>query len=159
MADFWRDSGYRLLRRDESGHLAVTDDFLRAYIARPELAPVPESCAAERALHAALLANPREAVAEARLAALADPDARDNWRVVLGFRDRLAAAGTVEACYMGLFAGGEGAAARVPPLFVDQMVHVVLRGLLEGFVRNPQCATVRGNQSGSSAKHRLYRME
>ena len=129
MADFWRDSGYRLLRRDESGHLAVTDDFLRAYIARPELAPVPESCAAERALHAALLANPREAVAEARLAALKDPDARDNYRVVLAFRDRLVAAGTVEACYIGLFTGG---GPPVPPLFVDQMVHVVLRGLLEG---------------------------
>jgi hypothetical protein len=68
MADFWRDSGYHLLQRDASGHLGVTDDFLRAYIARPELAPIAESCAAERALHAALLANPRAAVAEARLA-------------------------------------------------------------------------------------------
>jgi hypothetical protein len=91
----------------------VTDDFLRAYIARPELAPVPESCAAERALHAALPANPREAVAEARLAALADPDARDNYRVVLAFRDRLVAAGTVEACYMGIFREGADRASRI----------------------------------------------
>ena len=54
--DFWRSSGFRLLRRDDSGHLAVTDDFLRAYLIRPEMLPTDESCAAEIALHDALLA-------------------------------------------------------------------------------------------------------
>ncbi len=75
MRDFWRDSGFHLLARDDGGHLGVTDDFLRAYFNRPELRPVAESCAAERRLHGALLANPREAVAAQRLAGLADPDA------------------------------------------------------------------------------------
>ena len=46
MADFWRHSGYHLLRVREDGRLGVTDDFLRAYIERPEMRPVAESCTA-----------------------------------------------------------------------------------------------------------------
>ena len=131
MPDFWRDSGYHLLRQDgETGHLAVTEDFLRAYFRRPELRPVKESCAAEIALHESLLANPREAVSQARLDALADPDARDNYRIVLGFRDRLVAAGTVEAAYARIFAEPDG--VRMPPLFLDQLAQVIARALLEG---------------------------
>ncbi len=130
MPDFWRDSGFHLLERDDRGHLVVTDDFLRAYFLRPEVRPVEESCAAERALHEALMRNPREAVGAARLAELADPDARENYEIVLAFRDRLAAAGTVERCYLGLFLA-EGALP-VPPLFVDQMAHVIARAMLEG---------------------------
>ena len=68
MPEFWTDSGYRLLEPGPQERLAVGDDFLRAYFLRPELCPVEESCDAERALHTALLANPREAVSEARLA-------------------------------------------------------------------------------------------
>jgi len=133
MQDFWRDSGYHLLGRADDGRLAVTDDFLRAYFARPEVAPVEESCAAERRLHQALLANPREAVSEQRLAALADPDARENYQVVLAFRDRLAAAGTVETAYLELFLeSAPEAGVPVPPLFVDQLAHVLVRHLLEG---------------------------
>ncbi len=134
MADFWRDSGYRLLERDGRGYLAVTDDFLRAYFQRPEVRPVEESCAAERALHAALLKNPREAVTAARLGELDDPDAGENYRVVLGFRDRLLAAGTLEECYLRLFLPSSDAdtGAPVPPLFIDQMAHVIARGILEG---------------------------
>jgi hypothetical protein len=130
MADFWRDSGFHLLRRDARGYLAVTDDFLRAYLRRPELQPVPESCAAERRLHEALLANPRERVSEQRLAELADTDARENYQVVLAFRDRLVAAGTLEESYLQCFlAPGP---VPVPPLFLDQMAHAIARGLLEG---------------------------
>jgi hypothetical protein len=68
-------------------------------------------------------------VAEARLAEFADADARDNWRVVLDFRDRLVEAGTVEACYIGLF---RSTAISIPPLFIDQMAHVILRNILDG---------------------------
>jgi hypothetical protein len=135
MPDFWRDSGYHLLDRGPEGHLSVTDDFLRAYFLRPEVRPVEESCAAERALHEALMANPREAVSDTRLAKLADPDAQDNYRVVLGFRDRLVRAGTLEECYLGAFLPGEGGApaqVSLPPLFIDQMAHVILRSILEG---------------------------
>ena len=140
MAGFWNDSGYRLLERGPQGHLAVSDEFLRAYFMRPEVRPVEESCAAERALHAALAANPREAVSEARLAELADPDARDNYRIVLGFRDRLVAAATLEECYLRLFPpapesrapGAPASTVPVPPLFIDQLAHVILRAALDG---------------------------
>lgn len=128
MPDFWRNSGFHLLERDAAGRLRVTDDFLRAYYLRPELHPVEESCDAERRLHASLMAAPRRAVADAELAALADADARHNYRVVLKFRDRLLAAGTVEGCYMGLFKG----TVDVPPLFIGQLAHVILRNLLDG---------------------------
>jgi hypothetical protein len=128
-ADFWRASGWHLLKRDAAGWHVVTDDFLRAYLRRPELAPEAESCAAERALHAALLDEPRAAVPAARLAALADADARDNYGLFLGFRDRLVAAGTLEACYLSLFRSGE---ALLPPLFIDHMAHAILRGVLDG---------------------------
>ena len=43
------------------------------------------------------------------------------------FRDRLLAAGTVEGCYMALFKG----TIDVPPMFIDQLAHVVLRNILE----------------------------
>jgi len=128
LPDFWRNSGFHLLERDAAGCLRVTDDFLRAYYLRPEVHPVEESCEAERRLHAALMQAPRRAVGEGEIAALADEDARHNYRVLLRFRDRLLAAGTVEGCYMGLFKGP----VDVPPLFVAQLAHVVLRNLLDG---------------------------
>ncbi len=80
------------------------------------------------------MAEPRSVVDEARLAALADADARDNYRVVLAFRDRLVAAGTLEDCYLGCFRGPTGVPPQsgVPPLFIDQMAHVILRRVLDG---------------------------
>jgi hypothetical protein len=71
---------------------------------------------------------PRRAVSKDELDRLQDRDAAHNYEVVLRFRDRLLSAGTVEGCYQHLFKGG----VDVPPLFVDQMAHVVLRNLLEG---------------------------
>jgi len=129
LKDFWRSSGYGLLERDADGWLTVTDDFLRAYLLRPEMQPADESCANERALHAALLDDPFLAVPPAHLAALADPVARENYQLILDFRDRLVASGTLERCYIGLF-GGER--VPIPPLFVDQLTHVILRNALDG---------------------------
>jgi hypothetical protein len=129
MPDFWRSSGYHLLEKDPAGRLRVSDDFLRAYYLRPEIHPVEESCDAEHALHESLMAAPRRAVAAAELEAVADADARDNYRILLRFRDRLLAAGTLEACYAGLF---QGQGVDVPPLFVEQLAHVILRSILEG---------------------------
>lgn len=130
MADLWPSSGYRLLERNAQGCLAVTDEFLRAYLNRPEIMPVEESLDAERRLHAELLANPRMAVEPGRLSALGDPDAEDNYRILLAFRDRVIAAGTIEACYRGLF-GEKQPEVPVPPLFVDQLVHVIMRNILD----------------------------
>jgi len=108
--------------------LRVTDDYLRAYYLRPEVHPVEESGPREHALHASLMADPRRRVTQAEIDAVEDPDGRDNYRVVLGFRDRLVEAGTIEAAYMGLFK----APVDLPPLFIEQMVHVVLRNILDG---------------------------
>jgi hypothetical protein len=93
------------------------------------VAPVESSCRAELALHDALMREPRRAVAEAEIGALADPDARDNYRVLLRFRARLLEARSVEACYAGLF---RGAGVDLPPLFVAQLAHVIVRNVLEG---------------------------
>jgi hypothetical protein len=128
MADFWRSCGYHLLQRGVDRRLVVTDDYLRAYYTRPELAPVAESCAEERALHAALMDNPRLAVGNPQIGAMRDADARENYRVMLRFRDQLLAAPSLEAFYYGLFQRD----VAVPPLFIDQTVQVILRAILDG---------------------------
>jgi hypothetical protein len=127
--DFWRHSGFHLLLRDAGGRLVVSDDFLRAYYLRPELRPVAESCASEIALHEALMDAPRMPVEAEQIEAIADADVRFNYRVVLDFRARLLAAPSLEACYLGLFAGGN---VGVPPLFIDQLAQIILRNILEG---------------------------
>jgi Family of unknown function (DUF6352) len=129
MADFWLSCGHHLLDRDDGGGLLLTDEFLKAYLARPELAPPPNACAAERRLHAALLEDPRRPVTSADIAAMADPDARENWSLMRDFRDRLVRSTTVEAAYLDLVRHGMGA---TPPLFINQLVHVILRNLLDG---------------------------
>ena len=126
--DFWQRCGYHLLDRAPDGRLLVTDDYLRLYFARPELAPVAESCVAERRLHESLLDSPRRAVSDADVDALADPDARENYRVMLRFRNQLLAAPTLEAFYSQLFRSD----VAVPPPFIHHTVEVILRGLLEG---------------------------
>jgi len=72
--------------------------------------------------------EPCRGIGEAELAAVEDEDARDNYRILLRFRQKLLDAGTVEGCYMSLFK----AAIDIPPMFVDQLVHVVLRNVLDG---------------------------
>jgi hypothetical protein len=79
-------------------------------------------------LHAALMAAPRRPVSEKELASIEDADARDNYRVILNFRRKLLDAGTLEGCYMSLFK----APIDIPPMFVDQLAHVILRNLLDG---------------------------
>src|SRR5262249_6190540 len=129
MNDFWLSCGHHLLDRDDGGGLVVTDEFLKAYLARPELAPPADACIAERTLHAALLTNPRRSVAAGEIARIADSDARENWSRMVAFRDRLAASRTVEAAYLDLVRGGVG---DTPPLFINQLVHVILRNALDG---------------------------
>jgi uncharacterized protein DUF6352 len=129
MTDFWLSCGHHLLDRDEGGGLVVTDEFLKAYLARPELAPPPEACVVERTLHAALLADPRRRVEPGEIAAIADADARENWTFMLAFRDHLVGHKTVEAAYLDLVRRGVG---NTPPLFINQLVHVILRNALDG---------------------------
>jgi Family of unknown function (DUF6352) len=128
MKDFWLSCGHHLLDRDGGGGLLVTDEFLKAYLARPELTPPPDACAVERTLHAALLAEPRRPVAPTDIAAIADADARENWQLLIGFRDHLLGHRTLEAAYLTLARDGAGA---IPPLFLNQMVHAILRNALD----------------------------
>jgi hypothetical protein len=129
MNDFWLSCGHHLLDRDDGGGLIVTDDFLKVYLARPELIPPPEACAVERTLHGALLSRPRLAVPASDIAAIADADARENWQLLIAFRDQLLRHKTLEAAYVDLVRHGVG---NTPPLFVNQLVHVILRNALDG---------------------------
>ena len=128
MPDFWVSCGWRLLERTREGRHIVTDDYLRMYFERPELAPVPESCAAERSLHARLLNSPRSEIGEGDLAAIVDEDARENYRIVLRFRSQLLAGPTLEASYFDAFRRDITA----PPEFIHQTAQVLLRGILDG---------------------------
>jgi hypothetical protein len=127
--DFWKSAGFHLTRRDANGFLAVTPDFLRAYYTRPEMHPIEESCEAEHRLFERLMHDPFSRVEEAELAAIRSEDAADNYRLVLGYRDTLIAAGSLEAAYRSLFQAG---AIAIPPVFIDQLVHVILRNILDG---------------------------
>lgn len=125
--EFWKTSGLHLVTRDERGWLVPTPDLLRAYLLRPELHPVEESCAAEQALHAELMDDPLRPVTGAETARFADRDAAENYAVFLRLRDLLASSGTIEAAYLAL-ARGSGPA--LPALFMDQLAHLVVHGLL-----------------------------
>lgn len=126
--DFWPECGWAVLQCDADGTLHVTDAWLRLFLQRPELAPVAESCDSERALHAALLDEPGREVSPERLSRLKDADARDNYGVFLRFRQRLQAAGSLQAAYLGLFRGP--GAIDIPPLFVDLLAQAIVRGLI-----------------------------
>ncbi|MBV8423523.1 MAG: hypothetical protein JOZ26_26230 [Hyphomicrobiales bacterium] len=60
---------------------------------------------------------------------MADADARENWTLMTAFRDHLVGHKTVEAAYLDLVRRGMGV---TPPLFINQLVHVILRNLLDG---------------------------
>ena len=128
MQDFWPGSGHPDLEPTPGGWLRPTDAWLRPFLALPELALVDESCAAEIALHEALVAAPTRTVDPAELAAMHDDDARANYAMFLRFRDALLAAGTLEACYLALMRSGQ---VTVPPLFVDRLVRAIVRHLLD----------------------------
>lgn len=124
--DFWLSCGHHLLDRDVSGGLLVTDDFLKAYLARPELAPPADACTAERSLHNSVLAEPRRAVAPGEIAAIDDADARENWQVMIAFRDQLMRHRTLEAAYLDIVRRN----LKFPHIFLNQVVHVILRNIL-----------------------------
>jgi len=128
MNDFWLSCGHHLTDRDAKGGLLVTDEYLKVYLARLELAPPPEACAVERRLHKALLADPRRPVGTDEIAAIADADAWENWQQMVAFRDHLLRHKTLEAAYLDLILRKVG---NTPPLFLNQLVHVILRNALD----------------------------
>jgi hypothetical protein len=124
----WKSAGLHLVERNAAGWLKVTPDLLRAYFTRPEIHPVEESCDAEHRLFEKLMAEPFAAVTQQDLAAIRDGDAAENYRIIIAFRDHLARHGTIEGAYAALF---RGAAITMPPVFIDQMVHLIMAGLLD----------------------------
>jgi hypothetical protein len=127
--DFWPGSLWHALERDAAGRHRITDDFLRGWLERPELTPPEEAGPRERALHAALLAQPRRPITPVSLLALEDPDARENWELFAAFRDHLLAYATLEEAYLALFTGGP---VRLPAAFLDGLAWALLRGMLDG---------------------------
>ncbi len=132
--DFWKSAGMHLVDVDPmTGWLSVTPQLIRAYLTRPEIHPIEESCDNEHALHAALMDNPFREVDATRVSALADSDTAENYRFFLAFRDLLQESGTIEATYLALMRGQAGANAgvAVPPVFADQLVHLIARNMLK----------------------------
>ncbi|HYF06744.1 MAG TPA: DUF6352 family protein [Acetobacteraceae bacterium] len=127
--DVWGASGHHLCDRDEHGRLVATPGLWRAFLARPELVPPEEACDAERLLHVALLNDPLQVVPQARLEALADRDARENFSHFLAFRDRVAKHPTLEAAWLALYREG---VAGVPPILLQMLTHLVTRAAMEG---------------------------
>ncbi len=128
MIAFWQGSGLHLLEEaQDNGQLGISADLLRAYLKRPELVPPEEACVIEIGLYEALLQDPLMPVDAGRITAMEDTDAQDNWRIFVRFRDHLVKHGTIESAYLGLFKPG---APMVPPMFIDQMVHVIVHKIL-----------------------------
>lgn len=127
--DFWLSSGHHLLDHDADGRLVVTDEFLKLYLARPEVVPPADACLAERALYGRLTREPRGAVAAAEIGDIQDRDARENWRHLVAFRDHLVGHRTIEAAYVAI---ARAAKVATPPIFLGQLVHVILRNILDG---------------------------
>jgi hypothetical protein len=125
--DFWLSCGHHLLDRDATGQLLVTDEFLKVYLARPELVPPPEACSAERILHNALLRDPRQPVEVSQIAAIADPDARENWQAIIAWRDHLVRHCTLEAAYLEIIRRN----IKFPHVFMGQLVQAILRNVLD----------------------------
>jgi hypothetical protein len=151
---FWRSAGMHLLERDAHGWLKVTPAFLRAYYTRPEMQPLDTSCAREASLHARLLSDPLRPVAEAELAAIADQESAENYRYVLAYRDLLVRAGTIEGAYLLLMRQR----LAIPPLFIDQMVHLIVHNVLEECTDPMRLRTAEmffREQSASTADGRL----
>lgn len=130
MVDFWVESGYHLLDKTENGFLRVTDDFLRAYFLRPELEPVNESCANELIIHEKLLKNPRAVVNEKDISKMTDADVRENYKLIINFRDCLISSTSIEDCYLKIFRNE--IVATIPPLFIFQLTQIILRNILSG---------------------------
>jgi len=126
--DFWLSCGHHLLDRGENGGLILTDEFLKAYLARPEMTPPQDACRAEQELYKEMLADPRRLVESKQIAAIADADARENLEVLVSWRDHLARHVTLEAAYLAIVRQG----LRIPHLFINQLVQVILRNALDG---------------------------
>ena len=138
--DFWLTSGWHLLDQNDEGHLVPTEDFMRAYFYRPEVVPIEESCEAETDLHKKLIDKPFALVEKKELNLIKDKDVIFNYEVILKFRDFLSKYLTLDAAYLAI---ARGQSINFPPLFVDQMVQIILRSILN---ETPYALQVRASE-------------
>lgn len=125
--DFWLSCGHHLLERGADGRLVLTDEFLKAYLARPELMPPPQACGAEREVHATLMRDPRRPIVTSQITAMADPDARENWQFAIAWRDHLLSEPSLESAYLSIVRNR----LPFPPLFLDHLAQLILRNALD----------------------------
>ena len=130
ITNFWKSAGYHLVTKDENGWLTVTGDFLRAYYTRPEIHPVEESCEAEHRIFETLMGDPFASISDTDLAAIKDGNARENYKIILGYRDFLIESDSIEAAYAALFTKGND--ITIPPMFIDQLAHLIMRNVMDG---------------------------
>jgi hypothetical protein len=89
MPNYWSTSGFDTLKVNVDRHLVVTDDFLRTYLARPELSLIPQSCPQERAIHQRLLNTPRDEISQAEIEKIAHADVQANYEIWFRYRAKL----------------------------------------------------------------------
>lgn len=123
----WPGSGLAHLSPDAHGRLRPGPAYWQHWLRRPELALVPESCRAETALHRALMAEPVRPVAPADLAAIVDPDVRENYGHFIALRDDATAAGSLEGWLRRVF---NAEPVRAPPIFLDLVTQAIVQHLL-----------------------------
>lgn len=127
MEKFWPGCPYQNADRKSNGSVRISDEFLRTLWRRNEVAPDETSCRNERALHARLLARPRQLLHEHQLATIAHRDTRDNYALLQSFIARLLAASSADEAYRGIFRAGN---VGVAPLFIDLISELMLRDML-----------------------------
>src|SRR5258708_8538614 len=103
------------------------DESRKASLERTAMAPPEDACEAERALHRALLAHPRQPVEPWQIAAIADADARENWELMIAWRDHLVGQATLESAYLAIVRHQ----LNFPRIFLDQLAQVILRNILD----------------------------
>ena len=126
----WKSSGFHLVNQNSDGWLTVTEDLMRAYYTRPEIHPIEESCAEEHRIFEKLMAEPFTPVSSLHLDKIKDENARQNYRIILEYRDFLVGHGSIEAAYCALFK--DGASITIPPLFIDQLTHLITHNVMLG---------------------------
>ena len=119
MAQDFGPRGIRGVATQRARLVAKTPDYWRHWLARPELAPLPESSSAERAFHARLVEAPLSKADPRDLDALEDQDTADNYRHFFKFRDRVMDAVTLERFTRNCFAVVKLDAPSTFPAFID----------------------------------------
>jgi hypothetical protein len=71
--------------------------------------------------------DPRQPVTASRIAAVADADARENWQMMIAWRDHLVKCRTLEAAYLEIVRHN----GRFPHILMAQLVQAILRNALD----------------------------